>query len=147
MTAIALKDGVVAVDGLICRGERIMSAEYDKTRVSDFRRFVFAGSIAVYDRLIELYNDPDKVEPGEDIDGCAVVLGSPTAYLFMVTDGVPCKCQFMDGDAEGSGSEYAVAAMRMGSDAVEAVELAAQLDLRTGGKVRAYRVSDGKEIT
>ena len=48
--------------------------------------------------------------------------------------------------ALGNGAKFALAAMKCGKNAIEAVEIASQLDIYTGGKITAYKRDGSKWI-
>lgn len=140
MTTIAYKDGVIAYDSQITRGNVILYDDFDKCIVRDGRMFVCSGATADFDALISAYSGS---KPTEKIDAIALVIDGDRVNHFAVceTDG-PWRAEVLLSHpyAIGSGQEYALAAMDAGLSAYDAVRIAAKRDTSTGGKIRTIRL-------
>lgn len=148
MTTIAYKDGVIAYDSQISRGDVIVYDDYDKCLIRDGVRFFCAGATADFPALIDAYFG---VRPAGPVEVSAMVLDGDSLMLVAVDDKTGIwKTQIMRDQpyAIGSGMSFAFAAMDMGASAVRAVEAAAKRDTGTGGTIRAFRIpADGQTNT
>lgn len=111
---------------------------YSKTRHATIAA---AGDVAVTAPIKKFFMSTDKPLSEYQLpvtagDGSFAVLviyddGSAEIYLTNLTAPTPVEAPF----AVGSGEDFAMAAMLCGKTAKEAVEVAEQLDLFTGGRV------------
>lgn len=146
MTTIAYKDGVIAYDSQVTRGEIITYDDYDKRIDQKGVTFVFTGAVSDFDALVAAYFG---AKPEGVIDATAMVVNNGKVWIFAV-DNETGPWHFplsMDQPyAIGSGLAYALAAMDMGADPERAVQAAAKRDTATGGRIRTLKV-DGYEQT
>ncbi|MFJ3486561.1 proteasome subunit beta [Pseudomonas sp. NPDC090202] len=136
MTTIACKDGVIAYDSQITRGDVITYDDFEKCLERDGVKFFCSGTVSDYQRLVDVYFG---VKPEGSIDVSALVLDGGKLMSVAVDDasGLWKAPVMMDRTyAIGSGTPYAFAAMDMGATAVQAVEAAAKRDTSTGGTIR-----------
>lgn len=144
MTTIVYKDGVIAYDSRATSGEMISSDSIEKKRVVNNVVFFFAGSLKDFDSLVEAYfNTEPPVEIENDGTGAIVVDNKKVFLISLDPDSGGYWKQPLElftKYALGSGSHYAQAAMVMGADAKKAVEVASKLDIRTGGKIKTYKI-------
>lgn len=141
MTTIAYKDGVIAYDSQITRGDVITYDDYDKCIEQDGVKFFCCGAVPDYQRLVDVYFG---AKPNGNIDATAIVLDGESLMMVAVDDttGLWKSPVLRDRPyAIGSGTPYAFAAMDMGASAEKAVEMAAKRDTSTGGKVRIVRIA------
>lgn len=141
MTTIVYKDGIIAYDTRCGAGTSIVSDNYDKKYVVDDKVFFIAGYTSQIPTIIETYPDKD-VE--DEIYFSAFVVEGETVYMYCSDgDGVAHK-HLISGThncyAIGSGCDHAYTAMDYGASAKEAVKAAMKRDMRTGGRVRLYKV-------
>lgn len=137
MTTIAYKGGVIAFDSYISQGETVTDYNYNKCRTEKGVKFVFAGPTCDYQKIVDGYF-------GGDIDECnatAVIVDSGRVYqaAWGVNDGFWVD-ELDKPSAVGSGWHFALGAMDAGSNAVEAVKIACNRDVYSGGKVRKISV-------
>lgn len=140
MTTIAYKDGVIAYDSQISRGDVIVYDDYDKCLVRDGVRFFCSGATPDFPALVDAYFG---AKPAGPIDVTAMVLDGDSLMLVAVDNETGLwKSPIMRDRpyAIGSGTPFAFAAMDMGASAEKAVEMAARRDTSTGGKVRTMRI-------
>ncbi|MCV4287882.1 proteasome subunit beta [Pseudomonas capsici] len=148
MTTIAYKDGVIAYDSQISRGDVIVYDDYDKCLIRDGVRFFCAGATADFPVLVDAYFGGRQVGP---VDVTALVLDGDILMLVAVDNDTGLwKTPIMRDRpyAIGSGMSFAFAAMDMGASADRAVEAAAKRDTGTGGTIRVFRIpADGQTNT
>lgn len=139
MTTIAYRDGVIAYDSQVTRGDLITSDDFDKCLTQKGVQFFCAGAIADRQRLIDAYFGG---KPEANIDASALVFDKGDLMMVAVDDStglwkspIPLDRPY----ALGSGSAFAFTAMDMGCDAVQAVRMAAKRDTSTGGKIRRFK--------
>ncbi|HBP4991375.1 TPA: proteasome subunit beta [Pseudomonas aeruginosa] len=140
MTTIAYKDGVIAYDSRITRGNLITDDDYDKCIERDGVKFFLSGPTCDYDTLVGAYFG---ALPSGKVCAFAIVLDADRLMLIAVDDDTGLWRSPIQADrpyAIGSGAPYAFAAMDMGASAEMAVEMAARRDTSTGGKVRTLRI-------
>lgn len=140
MTTIAYKDGVIAYDSQITRGDVITYDDYEKCIEQAGVKFFCCGTVSDYQRLVDAYFG---AKPDGNIDATALVLDGESLMMVAVDDATGLWKSPVMRDrpyAIGSGTPYAFAAMDMGASAEKAVEMAARRDTSTGGKVRTARV-------
>ncbi|MCE1053401.1 proteasome subunit beta [Pseudomonas alloputida] len=142
MTTIAYKDGVIAYDSQITRGDVITYDDYDKCIEQGGVKFFCSGAVPDFQRLVDAYFG---AKPDGNIDATALVLDGESLMMVAVDDATGLWKSPILRDrpyAIGSGTPYAFAAMDMGASAEEAVEMAARRDTSTGGKIRSMRIGE-----
>lgn len=140
MTTIAYKDGVIAYDSQITRGDVITYDDYEKCIEQGGVKFFCSGAVPDFQRLVDAYFGAKQ---DGNIDATALVLDGESLMMVAVDDatGLWKSPVLLDRPyAIGSGTPYAYAAMDMGASAEKAVEMAARRDTGTGGRVRTMRV-------
>lgn len=95
--------------------------------------------IGMPERYVKWLRDganPDNWGAGEP--DCCVLMVKPDGKVFLAEGGLyfsgPIECEY---HAIGSGAKYALGAMAMGADAVQAVNVAARFDPHCGAPVLA----------
>jgi ATP-dependent protease HslVU (ClpYQ) peptidase subunit len=139
MTTIAYRDGVLAVDGRATRDNIVVEHRAKKVvRLESGDVIAFAGSLSKFEPFVEWYQDRSKERPNlgnaEGGTATAIVMTSDRILEFCaggVSEIVEPYC------AWGSGTPAAMAAMVMGADARQAVLIASQVDIWTGGEIVA----------
>jgi ATP-dependent protease HslVU (ClpYQ) peptidase subunit len=140
MTTIAYKDGIIAYDSQITRGDTITYDDYEKCHDVNGVKFFCSGAVPDYPALIEAYFGG---KPAGSIDAMAIVLDGEQLQMIAVDDetGLWKSPIMLDRPyAIGSGSPYAFAAMDMGGTAYQAVEAAKKRDTSTGGLIRTLTI-------
>ncbi|AZP72787.1 proteasome subunit beta [Pseudomonas poae] len=144
MTTIAYKDGVIAYDSQVTRGDVITYDDYEKCTEQKGVKFFCSGTVADHQRLIDAYFG---AKPEGNIDAVALVLNNGQLSLVAVDDttGIWASPVALDRPyAIGSGTAFAFAAMDMGASAYKAVEIAARRDTNTGGAIRTLIIDEGR---
>lgn len=140
MTTIVYKDGVIAYDSRVTRGDLIVDDGCEKMQVVQGVHFFCAGSGPDAEHLIGAYFGTKS--PNKRLDAGALVYDPATKELWTIghnIDGFWRDRLSVDRPyAIGIGSPHAFTAMDMGACACKAVEMAALRDMYTGGKVRSF---------
>lgn len=146
MTTLAYKEGILVADGYLTSGSTITQTKKDKRIIVDGVHFFQTGPTADYHILIQGYFDGRVAK--EDIDRTGqvgtIVYDKKKGFFgvanFDEDDGVLWTCERIVPFAMGSGAVYALGAMDAGASAKEAVKIASDRDIYTGGKIRTYRI-------
>jgi ATP-dependent protease HslVU (ClpYQ) peptidase subunit len=133
MTTIACDGNSMAGDGMVCCGGTVHGRNFVKVRqIGDGRIVGFTGSAYDIEPFCAWLSDGgDRPTLSEEFE--ALVLdpkGECRAYsdkCESIIEELPTAC--------GSGKEFALAAMDAGAEPSEAVEIAAQRSLGTGGTI------------
>lgn len=141
MTCIAYKNGVIAYDSQITNGDTITYDDYEKCHEVKGIKFVMAGYVCDYQKLIGAWFG----EPVTSTCECSAMVfdGETLCYAaYSEKDGL-CKTPiWLDRPyVMGGGSAYAMSAMDMGANAYKAVEMAAKRDTSTGGNIRTLTIT------
>lgn len=142
MTTIAYKDGVIAYDSQVTRGDVITYDDYEKCTEQNGVKFFCSGTVSDHQKLIDVYFG---AKPEGNIDVVALVLNNGALWLVAVDDSTGLWAAPVALDrpyAIGSGSPYAFTAMDMGATARQAVEMATKRDTSTGGTIRTVTIKN-----
>lgn len=146
MTTIAYKDGKIATDGQETAGDVIVHMDAVKCQEFDGVNFFLCGSEEDRDALIAAWPDGKLARDNR-------------AAGFAVNQGALMGCCANEGRchtwshhikapyAFGSGEQFAMGAMDAGMSAAEAIAIAANRDVATGGTVRVYDAKTGEQIS
>ena len=140
MSTIAYKAGVLAADTLAYGGKYLSppGLKHKIRRLKDGTRIgVCTSIVGTSERFmswVEAGADP-AAWLGEKPDLQALMI-RPNGDAFLATDGLYFSGPIeMTAWAIGSGSDFAIGAMAMGASAAEAVQIAAQFDRHSGGRI------------
>lgn len=139
MTTIAYKEGVIAYDSFATEGCVIVDYEFNKRVDRNGVNFFVAGEYIGIDDLIKAYFDPGhKIKN----DTFALVHDKGRVFSVGVESGEDLLWRFNETKpySIGTGSSFAFAAMDMGASAKQAVKIASNRDVYTGGKIKTFRV-------
>jgi len=146
MTTIAYhhKSQKIAIDSRITAGSLIDTDNGDKIYTHKGRTFFMSGMIGDHDEFAKSFENGVKHHRWLDVSAIAIIDG--VSYVTGV-----CKnslefwaCKLTFDKAIGSGGDFAKAAMHTGSGAREAVIVASEIDVHTGGKVRVFDIETMK---
>jgi ATP-dependent protease HslVU (ClpYQ) peptidase subunit len=140
MTTIAYKDGVIAYDSQVTRGDVITDDDYEKCIEQKGVKFFCTGAVSDHQRLVDVYFG---AKPEGNIDATALVTDGEILMHIAVDDDTglwksPIRLDRVY--AIGSGTHYAFAAMDMGGTAYQAIEAAKKRDTSTGGVIRTLTI-------
>lgn len=133
MTTIACDGESMAADGLVCSGSTIFGTKSTKiVELNDGRILGCAGNVRYQDLFAAWLNDGgDMPELDEEFE--ALVLQTDGTVVSYDYKGRPLPEELPT--ASGSGREFALAAMDLGATAEEAVKIACQRDMMSGGDI------------
>lgn len=139
MTTIVYRDGVIAYDSRVTRGDTVIDDGCEKMSVVNDVHFFWAGSGPDAEHLINAYFG----KPSSNRLQVAAIAYDPATNelwsLGQTEDGFWRDRIMLDRPyAIGSGTPHALTAIDMGASAETAVEMAAKRDLYTGGAVRKF---------
>lgn len=138
MTTIAFKDNEICVDSYITQGDVISDYEANKIRKEKGVTFVFAGSTDGEDNLVKAYFGENHEEK---TGTTAYAIHSGEVSEIGISEGCGFwRNRITKHDAVGSGSHFALGAMDAGKTAYEAVKIAINRDIYSGGKIRRVKV-------
>jgi len=158
MTTIAYKDGVIAYDSRRSAGSLIVCDTQDKKHIIREGRdgstegstegsiILFASGAAndIENLVAHLRDNTTKLHTNNYASGLLVQDGVVYDIGVNNTDGV-WKYVSSDPWADGSGREFALAAMDMGASAKKAVKQAIKRDANSGGKVNVFVVKENDD--
>jgi len=147
MTTIAYRDGVLAADGLCTRDGTVVEFRAEKIRrLENGDILALCGTSYVRQIFAEWWLDRTKPQP-DLTESSAIVL---TADGLLEYEGNGQHISFTrirdEFSAWGSGATAALGAMHMGATALQAVQIAATLDLKTGGEIIALSYEEPAKL-
>lgn len=141
MTTIAYhhKSKIIAYDSMITMGNTVVSRNHNKKSVCE-RGWIWFFSGAEYEKSSFISDFSELSSPSIDFQCAAIVVKNDGVFIASVNDGLFILDPINENDSIGSGSGFALSAMKMGLSAREAVKHAASLDTCTGGIIRTYKI-------
>ena len=143
MTTIAYKGGIIAYDSRLCDGDIIVDDSAVKHIEKDSVHFFFAGSTSGEQFLINSYFSKETPKNYKSLDIIAIICDTKKLFRasFNEAEGYWCCPERLGNPISiGSGSPYALTAMDMGATAEQAVKMAMKRDMRTGGRIRVFKL-------
>lgn len=145
MTSIAYRDGVMAADTMMTRGNEPVYGVVKLFRTQHFLIGMSGSFVNVlpFKDFIEEWEIPGSHPPDlwqcwehapDFQNGICAIIANEYGDLFSVVDAPPVHIP-SEFDAVGSGACYAMGAMGMGATASEAVRVAKRFDVNTGGNI------------
>lgn len=145
MTTIAYRDGIIATDGQVTAGDVIVFLDEIKREEKDCVAFFLCGSEDEREELMDAWPE-GKVSKDCNAGGFAinqgVLLGCCANNGRVSTWSHPRSANW----AFGSGEQFAIGAMDAGLTAADAIAVASNRDVATGGTIRTYCARTGEEI-
>jgi len=139
MTTIAYKDGIIACDSQ-CTKANLKKYDFNKIKKIKGIIFVFYGEVPYFDELAQIFFGNLKPQRWHKEVGAVVInKGVKEICTFVVSEyktGLIEEWDIKSHYSVGSGSELAIGAMDAGATAIEAVKIATERDIYSGGKVR-----------
>lgn len=160
MTTIAYRNGIMASDSIVTTSDYIVGMTPKVMRFRNGCLFGAAGDAdtRAIEKMLSGIKTPRSMPTGKQLAALEVcadcIMVWPNGQVFQIDINCPDDTKQWKGSvyettgpyfAIGSGFQFALTAMRLGKSAAEAVEIAAEFDLKTGGPVQTVRlVSRGK---
>lgn len=154
MTTIAYKDGTIASDSQVNMGDLIANYEYIKIQIVPKLinqkiiqiPIAMAGKCTDFVKYIHYFTQKDDIfgVPDEELmptlEEFSAVFYYEDSFYEVDDDLVPLKVG--PWGAIGSGSAFAIGAMQFGASAIEAIEVAKELDANTGKSIHYIDVKE-----
>lgn len=135
MTTVAFKDGIMSCDGQSTLGDMTFFKSVNK--IFKHKDHVYGLCGSVNEMLILKDCILNNRIPPEELDVSGLLMTKKKNYFISVTCGRIVKDPSVGSlAAVGSGGGFALAAMKAGASAKEAVKIACELDVYSGGRVR-----------
>jgi ATP-dependent protease HslVU (ClpYQ) peptidase subunit len=156
MTTVTVKDNIVACDSQLTNGYTISSLDGEKVVKINGCIVAGAGSYAQIIKFRQWFTEhsdvliaqqdnptvniplPQNLQEG-DFTGAVLY---PEGDLYVYEGRTDVAIKFEQPWAMGSGSDFALAAMKAGKSAKGAVEVAIDLDVFSGGEVKTYELDE-----
>lgn len=144
--AYSKAENIIAIDGRVSAGSRIVSDVDKKYVKKDGNIYFTIGGLADAMRLIDLVAAGATEIEDENMYDCQVVLATiPPVEIYVNEHGyiesVPIVEEFY---TLGSGGDHALTALDLGKTPKQAVQHAMTRDLFSGGKIAQYDLIKGK---
>lgn len=143
MTTIASDGKTVAADGQETWGAEPVRMDREKVKLVDGFLYAFTGVGALFDPCIAWYAkgaDPKEVPEAKGDNstwGLSVFFPGRVEYF---SSTCPYKAEYHYPFALGSGTDFAMGAMLAGCEPRRAVEIAAEKNIHTGGKITVVEI-------
>lgn len=146
MTTIAYDGRYIAADGRSTIGSLIVSDIVDKFYVRGNRIFALCGSSEFIPVFVDEFVAYKEVSHTHANEGGFLFEEGKVFSVFIDEDTKLFRKNITDGEiwAEGSGRDFALAAMDLGKSAIDAVRYAATRNTGTGGAIRCFDTKTGK---
>lgn len=142
MTTIAADGVTVAADGRRVSGHELVEECCVKLVKRDGTIYGLTGEAAVFDAAVAWHRDgckKDEIPKASKDESWSLLVFMPSVMHRYTNDSIyPDKYPYPQ--AFGSGASYAQAALLCGKSAREAVEVAARLDVYTGGEITEFDI-------
>lgn len=160
MTTIAVKDGIMVGDGRMSLGDMIIKDNTEKVFWVNNHLVGVCGRARAINTFVtwlqkmtdyhivnqEVGELVDLVPPAlEDDEGYTALVVTPSRQVLMYEGNTPIDMGVDVPMSVGSGSCFALAAMKAGNSAEEAVKVACELDVYSGGEITVVRLEDEPE--
>lgn len=157
MTTISYKDGVMASDGKMTLGDMVIKLDTQKTFWVNNHLVGVCGRARAINTFVswlqkqtdyhivnsEVGDLVDLVPPVlEDDEGYNALVVTPSRQVLMYEGNTPIDMGVDVPMSVGSGSCFALAAMKTGSSAEEAVKVACELDVYSGGEITVVQLEE-----
>ena len=160
MTTISYKDGIMASDGRMSLGDMIIKDNTEKVFWVNNHLVGVCGRARAINTFVtwlqkmtdyhivnqEVGELVDLVPPAlEDDEGYSALVVTPARQVLMYEGNTPIDMGLDVPMSVGSGSCFALAAMKAGSSAEEAVKVACELDVYSGGEITVVQLEEEPE--
>lgn len=138
MTTIAYRDGVMAADSQTTAGEVRRGATRKVFQLLDGSLVGFSGGLSEIGPAVQWFAEgklPYKRPRLPEDASLLVIEASPSGEVSYYRHNLIPQLTVAAFHAIGSGNEFALGAMAMGANAQQAVAVAAEFDIYTGGRI------------
>lgn len=160
MTTISYKDGIMVSDGRMSLGDMIIKDDTQKVFWVNNHLVGVCGRARAINTFVtwlqkmtdyhivnqEVGELVDLVPPAlEDDEGYSALVVTPSRQVLMYEGNTPIDMGLDVPMSVGSGSCFALAAMKAGNSAEEAVKVACELDVYSGGEITVVQLEEESE--
>ena len=160
MTTIAYKNGIMVSDGRMSLGDMIIKDDTEKVFWVNNHLVGVCGRARAINTFVtwlqkmtdyhivnqEVGELVDLVPPAlEDDEGYSALVVTPSRQVLMYEGNTPIDMGLDVPMSVGSGSCFALASMKTGASAEEAVKVACELDVYSGGEITVVQLEDEHE--
>ncbi|ULG01933.1 hypothetical protein phiA047_0202 [Aeromonas phage phiA047] len=160
MTTISYKDGIMCSDGRMSLGDMIIKDDTQKVFWVNNHLVGVCGRARAINTFVtwlqkmtdyhivnqEVGELVDLVPPAlEDDEGYSALVVTPSRQVLMYEGNTPINMGLDVPMSVGSGSCFALASMKTGASAEEAVKVACELDVYSGGEITIVQLEDEPE--
>ena len=160
MTTIAYRDGIMAAEGKMTLGDMVIKLDTEKVFWVNNHLVGVCGRARAINTFVtwlqkmtdyhivnqEVGELVDLVPPAlEDDEGYSALVVTPSRQVLMYEGNTPIDMGLNVPMSVGSGSCFALAAMKAGNSAEEAVKVACELDVYSGGEITVVQLEDEPE--
>lgn len=160
MTTIAYKNGVMVSDGRMSLGDMIIKDDTEKVFWVNNHLVGVCGRARAINTFVtwlqkmtdyhivnqEVGELVDLIPPAlEDDEGYSALVVTPSRQVLMYEGNTPIDMGLDVPMSVGSGSCFALAAMKAGNSAEEAVKVACELDVYSGGEITVVQLEEESE--
>ena len=140
MTTIAYDGKHLAADRLITNGDHRYGEATKIHTLADGRTFAAAGAMDFIHAVMAWLNGSDKpeIKDNDSFIGLVVAKNGDAQEISQNLRIWPACIPW----AGGTGEAFALTAMKCGKNAIEAVEIAIEMDIYSGGKVESCQIGD-----
>lgn len=133
----------IAADGLVCAGSCVSVRDEQKIRTRGNAIYAMSGTTCMFEPLIQWHQDgahASKVPPAPDAQWSLLVITRDSAqhYGHLAPYAENIKFPW----TTGSGHEYALGALKAGASAEEAVRIACEIDIHSGGEIQVVNIRE-----
>ncbi len=160
MTTIAYRDGIMAAEGKMTLGDMVIKLDTEKVFWVNNHLVGVCGRACAINTFVtwlqkmtdyhivnqEVGELVDLVPPAlEDDEGYSALVVTPSRQVLMYDGNTPIDMGSDVPMSVGSGSCFALAAMKAGNSAEEAVKVACELDVYSGGEIAVVQLEEEPE--
>ena len=160
MTTIAYRDGIMAAEGKMTLGDMVIKLDTEKVFWVNNHLVGVCGRACAINTFVtwlqkmtdyhivnqEVGELVDLVPPAlEDDEGYSALVVTPSRQVLMYDGNTPIDMGSDVPMSVGSGSCFALAAMKAGNSAEEAVKVACELDVYSGGEITVVQLEEESE--
>lgn len=160
MTTIAYRDGIMAAEGKMTLGDMVIKLDTEKVFWVNNHLVGVCGRARAINTFVtwlqkmtdyhivnqEVGELVDLVPPAlEDDEGYSALVVTPSRQVLMYEGNTPIDMGSDVPMSVGSGSCFALAAMKAGATAEEAVKVACELDVYSGGEITVVQLEEEPE--
>ena len=144
MTTVATDGRTIASDSLRVAGSERIDTTTKKIQVRERHVFAFTGDFGCFDPAIDWFlagHDPEKAPKPQKNGNWRLLVMWPDRIM-SYSDEMLYGEPFPYPQAFGSGCNYAMTALRLGKSPAEAVIIAAEFDVYTGGPIQVVNIAE-----